>query len=134
MPVEGKIERKKYQLEIDGFWVESDTISPEDFKKAYIETKEKLGGIYWQPEKLSVEYGNVAKSHFEGAEFMQLDGSKASWTSSGSMLASVSTCCLVSFPCSAAARIALTSLSFVASTPRKYSARGAGASLNSRKL
>lgn len=64
-------ERKKYEFEIEGCRVESDTVSPEVFWAAYEEAKKITGGKYWEPKKLSVEFGNVAFEHFKDSPFIQ---------------------------------------------------------------
>lgn len=65
------IETKKYRFNIDGFIVESNSVTPEEFRSAYKKAKKITGGLFWQPKKLSIEYGNVAQEHFRNAAIVQ---------------------------------------------------------------
>lgn len=69
-------EKFKYNFKMDGFKIESNTVRPDNFKKIYEEVKKIIGGIYWNPAKLNVEYGDVAKE----AGYDERSAT-ASWTS-----------------------------------------------------
>ena len=58
-------EKQKYTYQIDGITIESTTVSEVNFRKAYDYAKGIVGGIYWQPKNLSVEYGDVAAASID---------------------------------------------------------------------
>lgn len=71
------VEVKRYRFEVDGFIVESNSVSPEEFRLAYEKAKKLIGGRFWQPKKLSIEYGNVAQEHFGNTAITQHPDTRA---------------------------------------------------------
>lgn len=60
-PAEVESESFRYECEVDGTRVLSNTVSPEVFMAAYNEAKNYIGGPYWEPDVLYIEYGNDAE-------------------------------------------------------------------------
>lgn len=65
---------------IDGFEITSKSVPEAKFREAYQQAKAITGGLHWKPQKLSVEYGDVSKTHFGDNPAMLEPGSKASFT------------------------------------------------------
>lgn len=49
----------RYEYQMDGFKIMSNSVPESDFLKYYARAKALIGGIYWEPSVLRIEYGSL---------------------------------------------------------------------------